>query len=36
VTLQPVDQTLTDKELEDIGARITAAASKATGAALRG
>ncbi len=36
VTLQPIDQTLTDKELEDIAVRITAAVTKATGAALRG
>ncbi len=36
VTLQPVDQTLTDRELEDIAARITAAVTKATGAVLRG
>jgi len=36
VTLQPLDQTLTDKELEDISTRITAAVTKATGATLRG
>lgn len=35
VTLQPTDQTLTDKELDDLAARITAAVTKATGAVLR-
>ena len=36
VILQPSDHTLTDAELEDIAARITAAVTKATGAVLRG
>ncbi len=35
VTLQPADHTLTDAEIEDVAARITAAAVKATGAVLR-
>jgi phenylalanyl-tRNA synthetase beta chain len=36
VTLQPSDHTLTDEELDSIGARIAAAVTKATGATLRG
>ncbi len=36
VTLQPADHTLTDKEIDDIAARITVAAEKTTGAILRG
>ncbi len=35
VTLQPSDKTLTDAEIEQIVARITAAVTKATGATLR-
>jgi len=35
VTLQPTDKTFTDAEIEQISARITAAAGKATGAVLR-
>jgi phenylalanyl-tRNA synthetase beta chain len=36
VTLQPAEKTLTDAEIEAAAVRITAAASKATGAVLRG
>ncbi|MGE0580001.1 phenylalanine--tRNA ligase subunit beta [Reyranella sp.] len=36
VTLQPVDRTLTDAEIEAASAKIVAAVTKATGAALRG
>ena len=36
VTLQPVERTLTDAEIEAAGARIVAAVGKATGATLRG
>src|SRR6185437_16410477 len=35
VRLQPRDKTLTDAEIEAVAARIVAAVSKATGAALR-
>lgn len=36
VTMQPTEKTLTDKDIEEISNRITAAVSKATGAVLRG
>ncbi|MBI3443991.1 MAG: phenylalanine--tRNA ligase subunit beta [Magnetospirillum sp.] len=36
VTLQPVDKTLTDEEIEAVGTRIVAAVAKATGGELRG
>ncbi|MBI4967360.1 MAG: phenylalanine--tRNA ligase subunit beta [Rhodospirillales bacterium] len=36
VTLQPTDKTLTDAEIEAVSAKIVAAVTKATGAALRG
>jgi phenylalanyl-tRNA synthetase beta chain len=36
VTLQPRENSLTDAEIEAVGARIVAAAAKATGAVLRG
>ncbi|MBN9347099.1 MAG: hypothetical protein J0I48_13010, partial [Devosia sp.] len=36
VTLQPTDKTLTDEEIEKVGAAIVAAVSKATGGTLRG
>ena len=36
VTLQPVEKTLTDEEIEAVGAKIVAAVTKATGATLRG
>jgi phenylalanyl-tRNA synthetase beta chain len=36
VTLQPTDKSLTDAEIEALGAKITASVSKATGAVLRG
>ena len=36
VTLQPVERTLTDAEIEAASAKIVAAVTKATGAALRG
>jgi phenylalanyl-tRNA synthetase beta chain len=36
VTLQPVDRTLTDAEIEAVAAKIVAAAAKETGATLRG
>ena len=36
VTLQPVERTLTDAEIEAVSAKIVAAVTKATGAALRG
>ncbi|TWB17102.1 phenylalanine--tRNA ligase subunit beta [Nitrospirillum bahiense] len=36
VTLQPVDKTLTDAEIEAVAAKVVAAVAKATGAVLRG
>ena len=36
VTLQPKDKTLTDAEIDALSERIAAAATKATGATLRG
>jgi phenylalanyl-tRNA synthetase beta chain len=36
VTLQPVDKTLTDAEIEEVSGRIVAAVTKATGGTLRG
>jgi phenylalanyl-tRNA synthetase beta chain len=36
VTLQPVERTLTDAEIEAVSSKIVAAVSKATGATLRG
>ncbi|EGY02550.1 phenylalanyl-tRNA synthetase, beta subunit PheT [Nitrospirillum viridazoti Y2] len=36
VTLQPVDKTLTDAEIEAVAAKVVAAVTKATGAVLRG
>ncbi len=36
VTLQPVDRTLTDAEIDAIGTRIVEAVAKATGGSLRG
>ncbi|RMF41687.1 MAG: phenylalanine--tRNA ligase subunit beta [Alphaproteobacteria bacterium] len=36
VRLQPMDRTLTDAEIEAVGARIVAAVKKATGGVLRG
>jgi len=36
VTLQPTEKTLTDEEIEAVGARIVAAVAKATGGSLRG
>ena len=36
VTLQPVERTLTDAEIEAVSAKIVAAVTKATGAQLRG
>lgn len=36
VTLQPVDHTLTDAEIEAVGAKVVAAVAKATGGVLRG
>jgi phenylalanyl-tRNA synthetase beta chain len=35
VTLQPVDKTLTDEEIDKVGAQIVAAVGKATGGVLR-
>ena len=35
VTLQPKDKTLTDEEIEKVGASVVAAVTKATGATLR-
>lgn len=35
VTLQPKDKTLTDAEIEEVSAKIVAAAAKRTGATLR-
>ncbi len=35
VTLQPVERTLTDAEIEAVSARIVAQVAKATGAQLR-
>ena len=36
VTLQPVERTLTDAEIEAVCNKIVAAVAKATGATLRG
>jgi phenylalanyl-tRNA synthetase beta chain len=36
VTLQPTDKTLTDEEIEAVGAKVVAAVAKATGGELRG
>jgi len=36
VTLQPMEKTLTDAEIEAVAAKVVAAVAKATGAALRG
>ncbi|MFA5041493.1 MAG: phenylalanine--tRNA ligase subunit beta [Bdellovibrionales bacterium] len=36
VTLQPTDKSLTDAEIEALGAKISASVNKATGAVLRG
>ncbi|OAN51111.1 phenylalanine--tRNA ligase subunit beta [Paramagnetospirillum marisnigri] len=36
VTLQPTEKTLTDEEIEAVGAKIVAAVAKATGGELRG
>jgi phenylalanyl-tRNA synthetase beta chain len=36
VTLQPRERSLTDAEIEAVGAKIVAAVAKATGASLRG
>jgi phenylalanyl-tRNA synthetase beta chain len=36
IVLQPTERTLTDEEIEAVGARIVAAVAKATGAELRG
>ncbi len=36
VTLQPTDKSLTDAEIDAVGAKIAAAANKVTGATLRG
>jgi phenylalanyl-tRNA synthetase beta chain len=36
VTLQPVDKTLTDEEIEKVGTSVVAAVGKATGGTLRG
>ena len=36
VTLQPVERTLTDAEIEAVSDKIVAAVAKATGAVLRG
>ena len=36
VRLEPKDATLTDKQIEEVGQKIVAAVSKATGASLRG
>ena len=36
VTLQPIDKTLTDAEIESVSIRITSAVTRATGAVLRG
>ena len=36
VTLQPVERTLTDAEIEAVSAKIVAQVAKATGAVLRG
>ncbi|MCH7944272.1 MAG: phenylalanine--tRNA ligase subunit beta, partial [Proteobacteria bacterium] len=36
VTLQPVDHTLTDAEIEAVAGRVVAAVEKATGGMLRG
>ncbi len=36
VRLQPTDRTLTDKEIEEVSARIVDKVAKATGGTLRG
>ena len=36
VTLQPVERTITDAEIEAVSNKIVAAVAKATGAVLRG
>jgi len=36
VTLQPIEKSLTDAEIEAVGVKITASVGKATGAVLRG
>jgi phenylalanyl-tRNA synthetase beta chain len=36
VTLQPVEKTLTDEDIEAVSKRIVAAVEKATGGTLRG
>lgn len=36
VRLQPTDATLTDKDIEAVGAKVVAAVAKATGGTLRG
>ena len=36
VTLQPTDKTLTDEDIEKVGASIVSAVGKATGGTLRG
>ena len=36
VTLQPTDKTLTDEEIDKVGAAVVAAVGKATGGTLRG
>ena len=36
VTLQPIDVTLTDKEIEAVAQRVIAAVAKATGGEIRG
>ena len=36
VTLQPTDKTLTDEEIEKVGAAVVGAVTKATGGSLRG
>jgi phenylalanyl-tRNA synthetase beta chain len=35
VTLQPVEHTLTDREIEAVAAKVVAEVAKATGATLR-
>jgi phenylalanyl-tRNA synthetase beta chain len=35
VTLQPIERTLTEEEIESVAARIVAAVEKATGGVLR-
>jgi phenylalanyl-tRNA synthetase beta chain len=36
ITLQPRDQTLTDEQIDAVGAKVVAAVAKATGGVLRG